>query len=369
LTLLGGVAAWEPSRPRPGLRFLRLPLAPPGVAERLRLWRAALGDVPGGLDVEGVAGLFRLDAGRIAAAAATARNLAVTRDPMHPVVTDADLHTACRLHSRRHLDALARVVTPRATWDDLVLPPDRTAQLQEVADQIRHRALVHDTWGFAGSPVRARGFTVLFTGPPGTGKTMAAEVVAHTLGLDLCTIDLSGMVSKYIGETEKNLARVFADAARSDTILFFDEADALFGRRSAVRDAHDRYANIETSFLLQQLETYDGVVVLATNLRKNMDEAFVRRLHATVEFPVPGPAERLRIWQRIWPPAAPLAPDVDLELLARTVEVPGGNIANIALSGAFLAAADGGTVTMEHLHRATQREYQKMGKVRSRELS
>jgi SpoVK/Ycf46/Vps4 family AAA+-type ATPase len=171
------------------------------------------------------------------------------------------------------------------------------------------------------------------------------------------------VVSKYIGETEKNLARIFAEAATSNAILFFDEADALFGKRTQVRDAHDRYANVEISYLLQKMEEYDGVVVLATNLRKNLDEAFVRRLHVTVEFPVPGVADRRRIWERVWPAATPRDPDVDLDFLARRVEVAGGSIRNIAVAGAFLAAADGSVVAMRHLLRATHREYQKMGKL------
>jgi SpoVK/Ycf46/Vps4 family AAA+-type ATPase len=208
-----------------------------------------------------------------------------------------------------------------------------------------------------------KGLSILFAGPPGTGKTMAADVLAGALGLDLYKIDLSTVVSKYIGETEKNLARIFDEARTSNAILFFDEADALFGKRTQVRDAHDRYANVEISYLLQKMEEYDGVVVLATNLRKNLDEAFMRRLHVTVEFPMPDVADRRRIWAQIWPAATPRDPDLDLEFLARQIEVAGGSIRNIALAGAFLAAADGGVVTMAHLLRATHREYQKMGKV------
>jgi len=369
-TLVGGAATWEPVGAPAEARFLTVELPAPGVAERERLWRVALGatgeELPE-LDLSGLAATFRLGSGRIADAASTARNLALARDPARPVLAATDLRAAARLHSNRHLAELARAITPHAGWDDLVLPDDRTEQLRDIADQVRYRGTVLETWGFGDKLAMGKGLAVLFTGPPGTGKTMAADVLAHTLGLDLYKIDLSGVVSKYIGETEKNLARIFADAATSNAILFFDEADALFGRRSAVRDAHDRYANVEISYLLQRIEEYDGVVVLATNLRKNMDDAFVRRLHATVEFPVPGPADRQRIWRQIWPPATPLAPDVDLERLAREVEVPGGNIRNIALSGAYLAAADGGTVTMEHLRRATAREFQKMGKVRARE--
>ena len=208
------------------------------------------------------------------------------------------------------------------------------------------------------------------TGPERDGflsnhAPMAAEVLAHTLGVDLYVIDLSIVVSKFIGETEKNLSRIFDEAATSNAVLFFDEADALFGKRTQVRDAHDRYANLEISHLLQELEAHEGVVVLATNLRKNMDEAFVRRLHATVDFPVPDVADRLRLWRQVWPDATPRDPALDLELLARKVDLPGGNIRNIALAGAFLAAADGGVVTMEHLLHATRREYQKVGKIRT----
>jgi len=187
--------------------------------------------------------------------------------------------------------------------------------------------------------------------------------VAGELALDLYKIDLSTVVSKYIGETEKNLARIFAEAETSNAILFFDEADALFGKRSEVRDAHDRYANVEISYLLQRMEEYEGVVILATNFRKNMDDAFVRRMHFTLEFPFPGETERRRIWEGIWPAGLPRRADLDLKFMAGRFELAGGNIRNIALGAAFLAAADGEVVTMGHLLQATRREYQKMGKV------
>jgi SpoVK/Ycf46/Vps4 family AAA+-type ATPase len=192
---------------------------------------------------------------------------------------------------------------------------------------------------------------------------MAAEIVAGDLGLDLYKIDLSTVISKYIGETEKNLSRIFAEGRASNAVLFFDEADAIFGKRTEVRDAHDRYANIEVSYLLQRMEEYEGMVILATNLRKNMDEAFVRRLHFAIDFPFPTEADRRRIWEGLWPADLPRAADLDLDFMARRFEIPGGNIRNIALAASFLAAADGGCVTMAHLIRATQREYQKMGKV------
>jgi SpoVK/Ycf46/Vps4 family AAA+-type ATPase len=365
---LSGLTTWEPADTLREATFVRLVFPFPGREERLGLWRAALaGDVttsPGTeLDLAGLAGKFRLSGGQIRDAAATARNLAYARAPAAPQITAADLHAACRLHSNRKLAELAVKITPHYTWDDIVLPDDQMAQLREIYNQVQHRALVYDAWGFGGKLAMGKGLSILFAGPPGTGKTMAADVLAHALGLDLYKIDLSAVVSKYIGETEKNLARIFAEATTSNAILFFDEADALFGRRTQVRDAHDRYANVEISYLLQKIEEYDGVVVLATNLRKNMDEAFARRLHVTVEFPVPGVADRRRIWEQIWPAATPRDPGVDLQFLARRVEVPGGSIRNIALAGAFLAAADGGAVTMAHLLRAARREYQKIGKV------
>jgi SpoVK/Ycf46/Vps4 family AAA+-type ATPase len=344
----------------------------PGCPERLRLWAAAVGELvpppgaPGSPpDLPGLAATFRLTGGQIRGAVRTARGLAIARSPAAPRVTDDDLYRAARLHSHRTLATLARHIVPRRGWDDLVLPADRTAQLREIVDQVRYRDVVYETWAFEQKTSGGHGLTVLFAGPPGTGKTMAAEVLAHTLGVDLYAIDLSMVVSKFVGETEKNLARIFDEATSSNAVLFFDEADALFGRRTQVRDAHDRYANLETSYLLQKLEEHEGVVVLATNLRKNMDEAFVRRLHATVDFPVPDVVDRLRLWHQVWPAETPRDPALDLELLARKVDLPGGNIRNIALAGAFLAAADGGLVTMEHLLHATRREYQKMGKVRT----
>lgn len=365
---LAGAVAWEPTGTWRGLTFLRIPFPQSGPDERLRMWQAALAGeatitADPALDLADIAGKFRLSGGQIYDASATARNLALARAPATPVVTPADLYAACRFHSNRTLAELAVQITPHYTWDDIVLPADQMAQLREIYDQARHRNLVYGSWGFGGKLAMGKGLNILFAGPPGTGKTMAADVVAHALGLSLYKIDLSTVVSKYIGETEKNLARIFAEAMTSNAILFFDEADALFGKRTQVRDAHDRYANVEISYLLQKMEEYDGVVVLATNLRGNMDEAFVRRLHAIVEFQLPDVADRRRIWEQIWPAAMPRDSDLDLDFLARRIEVAGGSIRNIALAGAFLAAADGGVVTMAHVLHATRREYQKMGKV------
>lgn len=367
LLFFAGAEGWDPADTLDGLPFYRVELERPGHDGRARLWRASLNgaaEAPG-VDPEALANKFRFSGGQIRDAAATARDLARTRDPEGGRVTMADLHAACRLHSNPRLAALARKVTPRYAWGDIVLPPDRVQQLREIVNHMKYRSLVFGEWGFDGKLAMGKGLNALFAGPSGTGKTMAAEIVAGELGLDLYKVDLSTVVSKYIGETEKNLGRIFTEAETSNAILFFDEADSLFGKRSEVRDSHDRYANLETSYLLQKMEEYEGVVILATNFRKNLDDAFVRRLHFTVDFPFPGERERLRIWQGVWPERAPRGPDLSLEFVARRVEVAGGNIRNIALAAAFLAADDGGVVTMAHLVRATRREYQKMGKVLS----
>ena len=237
------------------------------------------------------------------------------------------------------------------------------ALLREICNHVKYRDRVYGDWGFGRKLALGKGLAVLFAGPSGTGKTMAAGIIAAELGLDLYKIDLSTVISKYIGETEKNLSRVFEEAETSNAILFFDEADALFGKRSEVRDSHDRYANVEVGYLLQRMEEYEGVAILATNLRKNMDDAFVRRLHFTVDFPFPDEEDRHRIWKGIWPQDTPLDATIDLDLLASRYEVAGGNIKNIAVAAAFLAADEGEVVRMSHVIQATLREYQKTGKL------
>lgn len=366
LTVLAGDALWEPVDLQPSLPFVRVEFPRPAYPERITLWTRALhGDTPVAADMDwgALAAKFRFTGGQIRDAAATARNLAQWRNPDQDQVSMADLHLACRLQSNRKLGELARKITPHYTWDDIVLPADRMAQLREIVNHIKYRALVYDAWGFDHKLAMGKGLNVLFAGPSGTGKTMAADVMAGELGLELYKIDLSSVVSKYIGETEKNLARIFTEAETSNAILFFDEADALFGKRSEVRDAHDRYANIEISYLLQRMEEYDGMAILATNLHKNLDESFVRRMHFTVEFPLPNEKNRRRIWEKIWPATMPRNPALDLDFMARRFELAGGNIRNVALAAAFLAADDGHVVEMSHLIRAIQREYQKMGKV------
>jgi SpoVK/Ycf46/Vps4 family AAA+-type ATPase len=270
---------------------------------------------------------------------------------------------AARTASSSRLSGLARKVPSRYGWTDIVLPVDQILLLQEIVASVRGRPTVLEEWGLGRKLASSRGVSVLFAGPPGTGKTMAAEIIAADLGLDLYKIDLSSIVSKYIGETEKNLERIFAEAESSNAILFFDEADALFGKRSEVRDSHDRYANVEISYLLQRMEAYDGVTILATNLRANLDEAFTRRLQFAVDFPFPEEADRLRIWQTLFPPDVPRTRDLDFKMLSRRFKLAGGNIRNIILSAAYLASANGGILTMEHLLHGTRRELQKMGRL------
>jgi SpoVK/Ycf46/Vps4 family AAA+-type ATPase len=362
MVFLAGETTWEPAD-APELRFLRLEFPPPAYADRLLFWGMAMeGMTCDEIDPAALANKFRFTGGQIRDAALTARNQASQRTPQNAAITMADLLEACRLQSNRKLATLATSIKPHFSFDDIVLPPDRLRQLREICKAVEYRSVLYDEWGFNDKLSLGKGLSVLFAGPSGTGKTMAAQILAGELGLDLYKIDLSTVVSKYIGETEKNLSRIFAEAATSNAILFFDEADALFGKRSEVRDSHDRYANIEISYLLQRMEEYEGVVILASNLRKNMDEAFVRRIHATVEFPFPNAEDRLRIWQGVWPEKTPRA-HLDLDFLARRFEITGGNIRNIALSAAFLGAEDGGCVQMKHVIRGTWQEYQKMGKV------
>ncbi|GJG89708.1 hypothetical protein tb265_48890 [Gemmatimonadetes bacterium T265] len=337
----------------------------PDYAARAALWADALAGAAADAPAVGVpeavvhalASRFRLTPRQIALAAGDgARAAAAGAD------AEAALFAAARRQSGHELAALATRVPPVHGWDALVVPDDARAQLRELCARVATRHRVLDEWGFARVLPRGTGVTALFAGPSGTGKTMAAEVVAGALGMDLYRVELAGVVSKYIGETEKNLDRIFDAAERANGILLFDEADALFGKRSEVHDAHDRYANIEISYLLQRMEEYDGVAILSTNLRGNLDAAFVRRLAFTVHFPFPDAASRAAIWRGVWPAAVPMASGVDLGAFAAQFPVSGGNIKNIALAAAFLAAADGGVVDTACLVAATRREYQKLGK-------
>jgi AAA+ superfamily predicted ATPase len=360
--VVAGTAPWPPLASVP-LGFRTLTFGYPDATTRRNLWYGML-EAYGmsGADelAQALAPRFKLTPVQIAEAVALAQaELDVVWDPED---NGERLSAAARAQCGHELTRLATRIEPRAGWNDLVLPHDALEQLREICARVATRDLVRIDWGCGSVHSRSPAVTALFAGPSGTGKTLAAEALAYELGLGLYRIDLAGVVSKYIGETEKNLDRVFAAAENANAVLFFDEADALFGKRSEVKDAHDRYANIEIAYLLQKMEQFDGLAILATNLKQNLDEAFVRRLTFTVNFPFPEEAERLRLWETLWPPRAPRAEDVDLAWFAREFRLSGGNIRNTVLAAAHLAAADGQIVTCEHLLHATRREYQKLGK-------
>ncbi|MBI3803969.1 MAG: ATP-binding protein [Nitrospirae bacterium] len=365
LTFIEGAQSWVPTAPSEESLFFPLLLPLPGPQYRIEGWKGLVGRRPSAVgkeEIESVSIRYRLTLREMEDAMALARDRAALRAPTRPEVAVDDLLWACRERSQTHFGGLARSITPRASWDDLVLPESVFQQLREILAQVRHRPKVFHDWGFEKKLLLGKGVYVLFTGPSGTGKTLAAEVLAQTLGRDLLKVDLSAVVSKYIGETEKNLQRIFSGAERSDAILFFDEADALFGKRSEVKDAHDRYANIEINYLLQRLEEYEGIVILATNFSQNIDDAFSRRIQTSIEFPFPNEVSRLEIWKKHLPKEAPLADEVDLGFLASRFKVSGGNIRNIVLNAAFLAAEGGEPIRMTHLLQAIRREYEKLGK-------
>ncbi|MGB3866315.1 MAG: ATP-binding protein [Xanthobacteraceae bacterium] len=323
-----------------------LRLEPLSADEQVILWRQALGPRSAETDreIEAVAGQFRFGPSEIAAIAAAG----------------GALWQACRDRAGVALDKMAERIVPRYDWDDLVLAPDLIQDLKAVAAQVRHRATVYGRHGFARKLHRGRGVSLLLSGPSGTGKTMAAEVIAHSLDLDLYRIDLSGVVSKYIGETEKNLKAVFDAADQSGAVLFFDEADALFGKRSEIKDSHDRYANIEISYLLQRMESYGGLSILATNMKGHLDSAFLRRLRFALDIPFPDAALRQQIWVRSFPDELPREA-LDFAGLAR-LEIAGGNISVIAINAAFLAATEGAPLAMRHIARAARAEFRKLDK-------
>jgi hypothetical protein len=365
LAFLAGEKPWSLRGVWEQVVFQAIELPLPDVPLREAAWRRALESRFPTADAtwaRQLANQFHLTPGQIQAGAAFAeQQCPLSGRPS--AIRLADLYAACRQQATHKLNELAVKIEPRADWEDIVLPDDTLAQLKEICHQVTQRYRVFGEWGFDRKLSHGKGLSVLFSGPSGTGKTMAAEVIAHELQLDLYKVDLSGVVSKYIGETEKNLARIFQEAETSNAILFFDEADALFGKRTAVSDAHDRYANIETSYLLQKMEEYTGIVILATNLRENMDDAFTRRLRFIVEFPFPDEASRRLIWQTHFPPQAPRSDEIDYAFLARKFQIAGGNIKNIVLNAAFYAANNGSVIGMEHILHATRREFEKVGKL------
>ncbi len=343
---------------------LSFDVAKPTVAEQQAMWHAALGGDAAALPAARMlANQFHLEPGAIRAAIADARARLTLEDSEPDPAPDSLAQAAwdsCRVLSRPRLDDLARRIEISAGWDDLIVPEPQQQMLRAIAAQLRHRATVHTDWGFAGQSERGLALAVLFAGSSGTGKTMAAEVLARAMRLDLYRVDLSAVVSKYIGETEKNLRRVFDAAEESGAVLLFDEADALFGKRTEVRDSHDRHANVEVSYLLQRVEAYRGLAILTTNMKEALDTAFLRRLRFVVTFPFPDPAARARIWARMFPQATPTS-GLDMARLAQ-LAISGGQIRSIALNAAFLAADAGRAVTMADIRAAARNEYVKLEK-------
>jgi hypothetical protein len=374
LTFLASQSLWDPVGRFRKQPFLRLDFHAPGYELRRELWEAHLPPAEQFVEpperhvlAEQLANAFQLTEGQVEDASASAGELAALRDPVNPRLTIDDLYEGCRRQSNRNLATFARRIEPRAklTFDDLVLPPPHKRQLDELRQRIKQRHRVRGQ--FENRLTLGQGLIALFTGSSGTGKTMAAELLAQEQGVDLYKVDLSAVVSKYVGETEKNLNRVFAEAEDANAIIFFDEGEALFGQRgSRTETGQDRWANMEVNFLLQRVEEYTGVVIIASNLRQNIDEAFMRRTHYSLEFPFPEQEARLRIWLGMFPPGVARPKNEEVSGLADLFRLSGGQISNIVVDAAFRALAEAGDkepeITLRHLVLAIAREYQKMGK-------
>ncbi|MFD4242264.1 ATP-binding protein [Streptomyces sp. NPDC058525] len=374
-----GTSGWEPAWAAD--TPVTLTVAAPAPDRHVIRWRLALeraadghgasgggagtgaGDGAGPGDVDALArsvSAHRLDAGQLRRAAGTAvRTAALDGRPVSP----EDLRTAVRAQNGAGLARLARRVEPAVGWDDLVLPAPTHRSLRELAVRARHRDQVLGQWGMRPGGGRGRGVIALFAGSSGTGKTMSAEVVAADLGMDLYVVDLSTVVDKYVGETEKNLERIFTEASAVNAVLLFDEADAIFGKRSEVKDSHDKHANMESAYLLQRMESFDGIAILTTNLRANLDEAFTRRLDVVADFPVPDAAQRLALWERCLGDLLPRAGDLDLAFCADRFELAGGSIRACAVTAAYFAAAAGEPLTMPQVVKAVAQEYRKLGRL------
>ncbi|WP_432039252.1 AAA family ATPase [Streptomyces cucumeris] len=360
-----GTAGWDPgwAADTP----VTLTVTAPSPERQAARWHHALGRAAGGGPAADDTGALaravaahRLDSGQLRRAADAAVRMAALGG--RPVSPD-DLRGAVRAQNGAGLDRLARRVEPAVGWEDLVLPPATHRRLRELALRARHREQVLGQWGMRPGGGRGRGVIALFAGESGTGKTMSAEVVAADLGMDLYVVDLSTVVDKYVGETEKNLERIFTEASAVNAVLLFDEADAIFGKRSEVKDARDRHANIESAYLLQRMESFDGIAVLTTNLRANLDEAFTRRLDVVADFPVPDTGQRLALWERCLGGRLPRAGDLDLAFCADRFELAGGSIRACAVTAAYSAAESGRPLTMRQLVRAVAQEYRKLGRL------
>ncbi len=359
--IVTGRGGWDPAWSRDVPLVVDVP--EPGPQERLDLWQAYLDGsdgAGGGIDPTADTAQFVLSPDQVGRAARSGLLQAAYEGVE---LTARHLQAGARAQNTAGLDRLARRVEPAVGWADLVLPASQLGQLHELTARARHRRQVLDDWRMRPGGGRGRGVSALFAGDSGTGKTLAAEVVAGELGLDVYVVNLATVIDKYIGETEKNLEKIFTEAAGINGVLLFDEADAVFGKRSEVNDAHDRYANVETAYLLQRMESFDGIAILTSNLRANVDDAFTRRLDAVVDFPMPDEEHRRRLWDRCLGTALPRADDLDLDFCAAAFELPGGNIRSIALTAAYFAAEGDRAVCMADLVRAVHREYRKLGRL------
>lgn len=363
-TFLSGSQRWRGHNPKHFYLSLECPL--PDASSRMNFWRHHLQNKSEEFqdaDLIELSSKFSFTEGQINQTVRAAQHHAFwERQSLQGLTPTSINEAACSIAAPR-LKGLARKIETPFTWSDIVLPEGQMAQLKEIASHASRSQVVFDSWGFGRTFSYGRGIAALFEGQSGTGKTMAASIIGRALGLDVYQIDLSSVVSKYIGETEKNLSVIFSEAQDSSAVLFFDEADALFGKRSEVKDAHDRYANIETAYLLQRMEEYSGIVILATNMKQNLDEAFVRRMRFIIHFPFPTDDDRERIWHKVFPANAPLGDDVNFRWLSRKLKIAGGNIKNISLRAAFLALEGNGVIGMECLVEAAKRESEKIGKI------
>ncbi|WP_229688777.1 ATP-binding protein [Puia dinghuensis] len=353
-----GTGQWIPRLNRP---VLRCDINKPTTMEQLWLWKYLLERPMEARDgaLEKLVGQFDLSASTIRAVSVEVAG-ALRRESIEAAAQASLLWKTCCAHTRPHVEDLAQRIEVKAGWNDIVLPEEQKDILREIAAQVNQRNKVYGEWGFSAAGSRGLGISVLFSGESGTGKTMASEVLASELQLDLYRIDLSQVVNKYIGETEKNLKRVFDAAEEGGAVLLFDEADALFGKRGDVKDSHDRYGNIEVSYLLQRMEAYRGLAILTTNMKSSIDKAFFRRIRFVVQFPFPDATQRAEIWRKVFPASTPTQ-GLDVSKLAR-MNIAGGNIRNIALNAAFIAANEGRPVHMAHVGRAARSEYAKLGK-------
>jgi hypothetical protein len=344
--------------------LVELEVAPPTFAQRRELWKRALpGDIANSDDLDVVAGRYAFVGAAIARASRRAAATARLRDPALMRVSLEDLSDASRLTFSHRLGAMAQRIPTGFKWSDLVLPPDTMEAVLEVVRFARHRPFLLEEWGFSAKLPYGRGISAIMAGPPGTGKTMVAQLLASELGYDLYRIDLSQVVNKYIGETEKNLARIFEEAESSHAVLFFDEADSLFAKRTEVKSSNDRYANLEVNYLLQRMETYDGITLLATNLEQGLDEAFKRRVRFSVQFELPEEAERKRLWISMFPPKVPIDADIDWDKIANRFVMAGGYIKKAALRAALIAVSAQRSISTDDIYEAARMEYREMGRI------